>query len=220
MSPKRFSITIICLILLAIGLLVWQYLLYRVPDFVKNPQIAETAINPSTPQIQKPIVRSTDPVIGNPKNKTAIVVFSDFQCPYCADMATTLEAVQQKYPDKIKIIWKDAPNANLHPQATAAAAAAHCADEQKQFTAYHDGLFANQNQLADSFYLQLARDLKLNMANFEDCLTSQRWNSMVAANLAEAMALGVDATPYLFIGDQKFSGAISQEELEQIITGQ
>jgi protein-disulfide isomerase len=132
-------------------------------------------------------------------------------------MASILKELLKKYPQKVKLIWKDAPNPNSS-QALLAAEAAKCAQEQGKFWEYHDLLFANQNYLSPSLYLEMARQLNLDTSRFETCLQSKKWNSIIQASLAEAQALGINGTPYLFIGDKRrISGQVSLAELEKII---
>lgn len=216
MSPSRFIIILIALILFSALLFLWQNALYRVPDFVKNPTTNNSATT-AQPTLTRPIVRSSDPMMGNPEAPVTIVEFGDFQCSYCAEMSPVLEKLVKKYPEKIKLIWKDAPNTQLHSQAVSAAQAAHCANEQEKFWEYHENLFANQNQLSRDLYLQLARGLNLQMSNFEECLINEKYASTVQDNLQEAMALQIDGTPYYFIGDKRFSGTASLEELEKLV---
>lgn len=221
MRPSRFLIFLGGLSLLAIGILSWQLLSYRVPDYVKNPLSPEELQIKnlqSALKLDKPLNRATDPVIGKPQAPLSVVEFGDFQCPFCDEMATGLHALANKFPDRVKIIWKDAPNERTHPQAMNAALAGRCAAEQGAFAAYHDALFANQSNLNPTLYGQLAAELGLNGGAFDQCFSSKKWQSAIEANIAEAIALGIDGTPYVFIGTERISGQLDQKELERLIT--
>ena len=87
-----------------------------------------------------------DPVRGNPKAPVTIVLFSDFQCPFCARVGPTLDEVQRAYGDKVRIVWKHQP-LPFHPNALPAAEAAEAAREQGKFWQMHDRLFAAQREL-------------------------------------------------------------------------
>ena len=76
-----------------------------------------------------------------------IVVFSDFQCPYCAKGQTTMDSLRRKYPTQVKFLYRHLPLETLHPLAWPAAAASECAADQGKFTAYHDLLFRLQDSL-------------------------------------------------------------------------
>jgi len=89
-------------------------------------------------------VAADDPSIGPASAPVTLIEFSDFQCPFCQRVAPTLKQVKQKYGDKVRVVWKDFPLTQIHPQAFKASEAAHCAAEQGKFWEYHDRLFANQ----------------------------------------------------------------------------
>src|SRR5262249_30190941 len=70
------------------------------------------------------------PVRGSASAPVTIVEFSDFHCPFCRKAQPVLDDLRTKYGAKIKIIYRDFPLDNLHPQARMAAEASHCAIEQ------------------------------------------------------------------------------------------
>ena len=92
-------------------------------------------------------VNAHDPIRGAPSAPVTIVEFSDYQCPFCAQVVPTLGRLLATYGERIRIIWKDFPLTDIHPQALTAAEAAHCAGEQGQYWQYHDRLFASQQAL-------------------------------------------------------------------------
>jgi len=77
-----------------------------------------------------------------------IVVFSDYQCPYCARLEPTLKQLLQQNEGKIKIYFRDFPLSSIHPFAEKAAEASRCAAEQGKYWEYHDMLFQKQNEWA------------------------------------------------------------------------
>src|SRR5439155_3845346 len=83
-------------------------------------------------------------VRGNPKAKVMIVEFSDFQCPFCGQVQSTLKSVLAKHEDTVALAFRDMPVSQIHPLALGAAQAARCAGEQGKFWEYHDLLFADQ----------------------------------------------------------------------------
>ncbi len=177
-----------------------------------TPQLAQTPSQPSAPQIFQ-VSLDDDPVKGDPNAPVTVVEFSDFQCPFCSRFFTqTLPALQENYIDtgKIKLVYKDLPLDNLHPNARPAHIAAECADEQGKFWEYHDVLFENQGQWSrlssadlNSQLNQYATSMGLNSVSFDSCLSSPSMADEVNADFLQAASYGVTGTPTFFIGNEK-----------------
>ncbi|MDO8505409.1 MAG: thioredoxin domain-containing protein [bacterium] len=165
----------------------------------------------------RPVIASSDPLRGDPAASIAIVEFGDFFCPACAEIEPVLASVLEQYKGKVKLVWKDLPNTRLHPLAQKAAEAARCAGEQGKFWEYHDLLFKNQDTLTETAFTQFAREINMNIGAFEECLNTGAMSDIVNRSFNEGLILRVDATPYFFIGDRRFSGAISETELKETI---
>jgi len=169
------------------------------------------------PDISSPSVTVVNPTKGAEDPIVQIIEFGDFQCPHCAQLAKDLDTVTETFPGKVQIVWKDMPNTSTHPQAQQAAIAAHCAKRQGQFWAYHDQLFDQQNLLSESTYRSIAQDLELDMSQFSQCLETQNTLPVVRRDLEEALALELNATPTLFIGDKRLVGQISRQEIMGLV---
>ena len=113
------------------------------------------------------------PVRGKADAPVTIVEFSDFQCPFCARARPTVNRVREVYGDKVRILFRHFPLQN-HPQASKAAEAASCADEQGKFWEMHDRLFQSQTKLQVTDLKQHAADLGLKGEEFSACLDSGR----------------------------------------------
>ncbi len=176
------------------------------------PQPAQTPSQPSAPQ-KFQVSLDDDPFKGDPNAPVTVVEFSDFQCPFCSRFFTqTLPALQENYIDtgKIKLVYKDLPLDNLHPNARPAHIAAECADEQGKFWEYHDVLFENQGQWSrlssadlSSQLNQYATSMGLNSASFDSCLSSPSMADEVNADFLQAASYGATGTPIFFIGNEK-----------------
>jgi protein-disulfide isomerase len=150
---------------------------------------------------------ATDPAVGAASAPVTLVEFSDFQCPFCQRVEPTLKQLRDKYGDKLRIVWKDFPLTQIHPQAFKAGEAGHCAGEQGKFWEYHDRLFANQQALQPADLKKHAADLGLNAAAFATCLDSSKFGERVRDGVSQGTSLGVNSTPTIFINGRRLSGA-------------
>jgi len=176
------------------------------------PQPVRAPTQPTAPSVFQ-VSLDDDPVKGDANAPVTVVEFSDFQCPFCSRFYTqTLPALQENYIDtgKIKLVYKDLPLDNLHPNARPAHIAAECADEQGKFWEYHDVLFENQAQWSrlssvdlSSQLNQYATSMGLNSASFDSCLSSPSMADEVNADFLQAAQYGATGTPTFFIGNEK-----------------
>ena len=146
-----------------------------------------------------------------------IVEFSDFQCAYCKRVLTVLNQVLERYPDQVKLAFRDFPIVNIHPQAQKAAEAAHCASEQGKFWEYHDLLFENQEAIPTTNFADHAKALGLELTSFQACLDSQKYSDKVERNYADGVKAGVSGTPAFFINGRLVSGAQPLEAFKAVI---
>ena len=152
------------------------------------------------------------PYLGAAEKKVLLVEFSDFQCPYCARAAQTVKEFMAKHSDEVTLVYKHLPLSAIHPQAMAAAQAAYAAQQQGKFWQYHYALFAQQKQLGEELYLQIAQNLSLDLEQFnrdrKQAITS------IQKDLQLAQQLQINGTPFFVLGNQAFSGAVPLSEME------
>jgi protein-disulfide isomerase len=158
-----------------------------------------------------------DPVLGPADAPVTVAVFSDFQCPYCARSAPIAEHLIARFPDKVRVVFRDFPLLSIHKQAALAAEAGGCANVQGRFWPLHDLMFANQQQLGRDRVLRLAQESGLDAKTFASCLDSKRFSAEWRRDQAEGEALGVTGTPTWFVNGRK-AGAVTLERLEALIT--
>lgn len=166
--------------------------------------------------ISEPTVTFVNPSKGAEEPVLTIIEFGDFECGPCQTLATSLEVVHKTYPE-VQIVWKNLPNESLHPNATPAAIAAHCADQQGMFWEFHNELFNRQTYLSDSQYEQIAASLGLDEDKFNTCVERRDTLPIVTKDFEEGIGLGLTGTPSIYIGDQLYSGAMSTDELMSIV---
>lgn len=158
------------------------------------------------------------PTLGKSEAPVTLVEFSDFQCPFCQAAAPTLKQVEQKFGDKVRIVYRQFPLTNLHPFAFKAAEASLCANEQGMFWQMHDAMFADQQKLSVTDLKQTARRLGMNGKSFDGCLDSGRYVEQVQNDQKEGSRIGVNGTPAMFInGVAVDGGAVPYQVLEAAI---
>ncbi|HSQ31259.1 MAG TPA: DsbA family protein [Gemmatimonadaceae bacterium] len=128
-----------------------------------------------------------------------LVEFSDFQCPYCERMYPVLKQVEQKYGDKVRIIYRQYPLNSIHPFAQKAAEASLCANEQGKFWQMHDAMFGDQKKLAVADLKQTAQRLGMSGKKFDSCIDSGKYVEQIQNDSKEALRSGVTGTPAVFV---------------------
>ncbi|MGD0669454.1 MAG: DsbA family protein [Bryobacteraceae bacterium] len=149
-----------------------------------------------------------------------VVVFSDFQCPYCKKMRALLAAEPLiTSGGKVRLIFRHMPMPR-HEWAQKAAEAAACAQLQNgdAFWRLHDALFENQEKITGDNVAQKIDDLvsqieTLNIGDFRDCLRRQTSLGMVLRDRQLGTLVGVKGTPTLFINGERLTGLPDSAEL-------
>jgi protein-disulfide isomerase len=154
------------------------------------------------------------PVDGRPSHGRAdalvtIVMFSDFQCPFCARVLPTLEQLATQYGDDVRFVYRHNP-LPFHQNARPAALAAEEVFRQRGargFFRYHDLLFANQQSLERETLLDLAAQAGANRRQVERALDEDRHHATVQADQDLAIQVGASGTPAFFINGRNLRGA-------------
>jgi protein-disulfide isomerase len=162
-------------------------------------------------------IEASDPSLGRASAPVTLIEFSDFQCPFCQRVEPTLKKVRETYGDKVRIVWKDFPLTQIHPQAFKAGEAAHCAGDQGKYWEYHDRLFANQQQLQPEDLKMHAAAVGLDATAFGACLDSSKYGERVRNGVAAGTRLGVNSTPTIYINGRMLSGAQPYETFVSVI---
>ncbi|MCW5211628.1 thioredoxin domain-containing protein [Desulfobulbus sp. TB] len=140
------------------------------------------------------------PFIGKENAPVTLVVFSDFQCPYCSKVKPLLDDLLKKNPNKIKIVFKHLP-LQMHKQARPAALAAIAAQEQGKFWQMHDALFSLGRNLNTKSINQAAQDVGLDMNKFKNDLDSAATQNKLKKDMIDAGKASVSGTPPCLLTD-------------------
>ena len=154
-----------------------------------------------------------------------MVVFSDFECPYCKKLKELIsEEPLLKSGDKVRLVFRHMPMSQ-HPWAQQAAEAAACAQFQSPdaFWALHDRLFENQRTITSADAPEQIKELaagvpRLDMERFQDCLNRQMSLGTVVRDRETGKRVGVVATPTVFLNGTQIPGVRSGAELHKYLS--
>jgi protein-disulfide isomerase len=153
---------------------------------------------------------------GNAEARVTIVMFSDFQCPFCSRAMTTIRELEKHYGKDLRFAMKH--NAlPMHTNARPAAIAAEAAGKQGKFWEMHDKLYENPRELTRDNFVTWAKDLKLDKKRFEGDLDAAALGDKVDAHQEQARKLGANGTPSFFINGRYLSGAQPADAFKKII---
>jgi protein-disulfide isomerase len=162
-------------------------------------------VEPPDNRVEK-IDAGASPSRGPEAAEITVVVFSDFQCPFCRKAEATVRELEAAYPGKVRYVWKNHP-LPFHEHAHLAARAALAAAEQGKFWEYHDALFLHQDALDRASLERYADDVGLDLRRFRASLDDARVGAAVDADDAEAERLEVKGTPTFFVNGHRVIGA-------------
>jgi protein-disulfide isomerase len=162
-------------------------------------------------------VIGNSPTFGAAEQKIVLVEFSDFQCPFCARAHQTIKGFMEKYKGEVTLTYKHLPLTSIHPQAMPAAKAAWSAQQQGKFWEYYDALFEQQKDLGENLYVAIAQNLNLDLAKFNRDRQSKEAEAAINQDVELARQLGINGTPFFFLNQEAFSGALELPEIEQIL---
>lgn len=174
------------------------------------------------------------PVRGNKDAKVTVVVYDDYQCPFCTRMHQTINSSLKKYGDRVKVIYKDYPLFEIHPWAGRAAINAQCLADQNggAYWDYTDSVHASLEAISgprearrpldrqfaelDRITTETGKKHGVDMSRLEACIKEQP-RQKLDASVKEAESLGVQATPAIFVNGRKLEGAVPEEQFNAVL---
>ncbi len=139
------------------------------------------------------------PFKGSPTAPVTVVMFSDFQCSACAATHPVLQKVLAEYGEKVSFAVRNYPLTRIHENAFQAALAANAAHAQGKFFEYTEILYLNQDALDAASLKKYARELGLNLQQFELDLQSEKSAENVRKDMADGNSYGITGTPTIFV---------------------
>lgn len=171
----------------------------------------------------KPEIGKYESIRGNKSAPITLVMYSDFQCPFCVKGIQTVKQLMEKYGNKIRYIYKHLPLVSLgHNDAPLAAKYFEAIAMQSTQKAYkfHDELFANQRlvRMGGKYFKKVAKKLKVNMGKLAKDLKSDRVKSKMESDKNEANKFEFRGTPGFLLNGIPIYGAYPYNYFESVIS--
>jgi predicted DsbA family dithiol-disulfide isomerase len=157
----------------------------------------------------------SSPVKGSANPRVTIVEFSDFECPFCNQVQSTLKQITDSYSKDVRLVFKHLPLEG-HRNSFPAARAAYCAGEQDRFWQFHDALFSSSDHSTAALEL-IASKLGLARERFQACVNSEQSRAAIVKDLETARTFRIDSTPSFIVNGKLIKGALSFVDFQKII---
>lgn len=187
------------------------------------PQLLDLAVDPHAPLAAR-INLAERPALGPTRAPVTVVEYSSFQCPYCRQLAHAVkQTMRGPLGKEVRWVYKHFPLSS-QPWSEPAAVAAECARSiggDDKFWALHDLYFGQQDTFTPQNHRERAvawaRQVRLPVERFENCLDNQAARRRVQEDYNEGRMIGVSSTPTLVINGRLAPGAVSAEALAAIL---
>ncbi len=177
-----------------------------------------TLTRPDLPRMQ--VDAPEAPSMGGKQAPVTVVIFSDFECPYCGRQATINERLANHYGDSVRWVYRHYP-LDFHHHATKLAIASVCAQDQDKFWPFHDRLFAERTGFDQPGLLAHAKATGVaDLQAFERCLNDPAKGKVINRDMAAADAAFIEGTPALFINGQPLYSMVDASDLQALINAE
>jgi protein-disulfide isomerase len=190
------------------------------PSFIYTTRVTKNliGIGPEIPERTCPPVGES-PRRGADKALVTMVVFSDYECPFCRRMHPALKRLEAKYASVLSTVWKNFPLAQ-HPNAASAARlalGARAAGGEASFWLVHDRLFETEPPLDSAVLESVARGAGVEAGPLLQAVRRGDHQRGIDADVALARRLGVTGTPTVFVNGRRIGGAQPFSSFESLI---
>lgn len=155
--------------------------------------------------------------IGSPEAPVNVIVFSDFQCPFCKEFSASWAALHRKYANQVRLVFHHYPLVSIHPFARDAALLADCVGSRGHFADIERVLFANQDSLTAANWEWLADQAGVSdSAWVRHCVQDSVFVGQLLADEKLGQAVPVKGTPTVFVNEWKVIGTPSWAVLDSL----
>jgi protein-disulfide isomerase len=166
-----------------------------------------------------PPLEDIDHTRGDREAPLQLVMFGDFQCPFCLGAQSILRRVRERLDERLLFAFRHLPIPERHPLAPLAAEASEAAAAQGRFWEFHDALYANQPRLSRETILELAGEHGLDVERVTSEIDAGTHRDRIARDVASAEASGATGTPTFFVNGKRFYGAYDAGSLVEALEG-
>lgn len=151
-------------------------------------------------------VTSADHIRGPQDAPVTLVEYGDYECPYCAASHFVVMAVQDRFGDQVRFVFRNFPLTEIHPLAEPAAESAEAAGAHGHFWEMHDGIYENRDRLGVPLLVALGEAVGVTHEELADALQNHRFVDKIQRDFAGGVNSGVTGTPAFFINGQRHTG--------------
>ena len=191
------------------------------PDAPAKKQ-AKAAEEEDDKSVWKVPVFPDDPIRGPKDALVTMIVFSEFQCPFCKRVEDTLKQVLEAYPNDVRLVWKDNP-LPFHNRAKPTAVMGRVAYKMKGdkgFWDAHDALFASAPKLEDADMKAVSEKLGMSWDAVKTAIDQNKYMDKVDQSTDLAADFQARGTPHFFINGVRLSGAQPLDKFKAVIDEQ
>lgn len=165
-----------------------------------------------------PPLGADDHVRGHRGAPLELVMFGDFECPYCLGAQSVVRRVRERLGDRLLFAFRHFPIVERHPHAELAAETGEAAAARGLFWEYHDAVYAAQPRLTESVVVDLAVELGVDRGELDAELREGRFRARVERDLRSGEASGVQGTPAFFVNGARHEEAYDAGSLVDALT--
>jgi protein-disulfide isomerase len=171
-----------------------------------------------SPMLFMPVFDKRDHIQGPATAAVTLVEYGDYECPYCGQAYLLLAKLLPKLGDDVRLVFRNFPLTQMHPNAEHAAEAAEAAGAQGRFWEMHDMLYEHQDALGDDALLSNAGDIGLDVDRFGREFSQRKYLERIREDFQSGIRSGVNGTPTFFINGQRHDGELDLESLKDAMS--
>jgi Na+:H+ antiporter, NhaA family len=154
-----------------------------------------------------------DHVAGPGAAPLELVMYGDFQCPYCTAAQSIVARVRKRLDGRLRFVFRHLPLHEVHPDAQRAAEASEAAAAQGAFWEMHDAMYESRGALSRGDLVGYAAELGLDAERFASELDSSSHAQRVQRDVDSGLASGVTGTPGFFVAGRLHAGSFDAASL-------